>query len=202
MAARRKVVVAAESDELRLAARLEEVVWVNVHALDLALRGVELLGTRLVEGELVGRNLVVMCLLELGADVASVTVRRARRAVRGGAYATRAACATTSARAASARASNGPPTGRRLGRRMVLRVLAHVCQEIRAAPGLRRLGLAGQIAILKPLDSRRELVLTRLDRRFQPAGTATAVLLLERVLELLQLGLPRREPFDRHFSRR
>jgi len=138
-------------------------------------------------------NLVVMCLLELGADVASVTVRRARRAVRGGAYATRAA---TSARAASARASNGPPTGRRLGRRMVLRVLAHVCQEIRAAPGLRRLGLAGQIAILKPLDSRRELVLTRLDRRFQPAGTATAVLLLERVLELLQLGLHRREPFE------
>ena len=51
------MVVAAESDELRLAARLEEVVWVNVHALDLALRGVELLGTRLVEGELVGRNL-------------------------------------------------------------------------------------------------------------------------------------------------
>ena len=36
-------------------------------------------------------HLVVMCLLELGADVASVTVRRARRAVRGGAYATRAA---------------------------------------------------------------------------------------------------------------
>lgn len=56
---------------------------------------------------------------------------------------------------------------------MILRLLVHARQQLRTAPGRRRLGLAGQVAILEPLDSPRQLVLPRLDRRFQPAGTTT-----------------------------
>lgn len=79
---------------------------------------------------------------------------------------------------------------------MILRVLVHARQELCAAPGWRRLGLARQMTVFEPLDSPRQRVLTLLDRRFQPAGTDTAVDLLKRVQELLQLGLPRREQFE------
>ena len=57
MAERRKVVVAAKADVLRLATRHEDVIWVNVHVLDRTLGGVELLGASLVEVVLVGRDL-------------------------------------------------------------------------------------------------------------------------------------------------
>merc|ERR1719223_403522 len=104
LAVRRKVVVAAKADDLRLATRREGVIWVNVHVLDRTLGGVELLGASLVEGVPVGRDLVVVFLLELGADVATVMVRRARRAVRGACTACTCSARACSARACTARA--------------------------------------------------------------------------------------------------